>query len=145
MESPNKWGETPLHQGAASGNVELCTYLFMQGAKLDCTTQKGALPLHVAAALGHTELAKTLIGKGANIEQCDKNGRSPVFYAVAGQHTATVQVLLSHQTTMSRQSQGLTPLHLVRVFPSFSLFQNSHAVDINRPRSKDRWYSSRLC
>ncbi|KAL5278770.1 hypothetical protein ACFFRR_003410 [Megaselia abdita] len=53
--------QTPLHLGAASGQMEVCQLLLELGANIDATDDLGQKPIHVAAQNNYSEVAKLFL------------------------------------------------------------------------------------
>lgn len=53
--------QTPLHLGAANGQLEVCMLLLELGASIDATDDLGQKPIHVAAQNNFSEVAKLFL------------------------------------------------------------------------------------
>ena len=103
-----------LHEAAASGDLELATYLLERGAEVDVRSAIDAsTPLHVAAHSGHIEIVRMLIAKGADVVARAQGGSTPMHMAALGGHAEIVELLLSHGVAVNVTTNSTsTPLHL---------------------------------
>jgi ankyrin repeat protein len=74
--------ETPLHNAARWGRVEVVRRLIKAGAPLDARDWHGQTPLWIAARLGRHEIVELLISAGAAVDISDEEGRSPIVAAM---------------------------------------------------------------
>lgn len=58
----DKYGNTPLHWAAASGQAEMIELLVREGVDVNATNFHGAPPLFYAAYNGSTEAIAALVG-----------------------------------------------------------------------------------
>lgn len=67
INTPNKAGDTPLHEAAAAGNYKLVYQLLKSGAdpSVNLPDNRGMTPLHAAVASGNIKLVKLLLAHGA--------------------------------------------------------------------------------
>ena len=63
---PNKFGETPLHQAALSGNLQLCESILETLENKNPPNLRGKTPLHFSAEGGHTSICKLILGMISN-------------------------------------------------------------------------------
>ncbi|KAA0203326.1 hypothetical protein HAZT_HAZT007796 [Hyalella azteca] len=71
----DRLGNTPLHEAAREGHVDLITMLTGRMAPLNGLNLEGNTPLHVAAKAGQTTVVEMLLEKGANESILNKNGQ----------------------------------------------------------------------
>eukprot|EP00011_Vannellida_sp_DIVA3-517-6-12_P011401 CAMPEP_0114619182 /NCGR_PEP_ID=MMETSP0168-20121206/8084_1 /TAXON_ID=95228 ORGANISM="Vannella sp., Strain DIVA3 517/6/12" /NCGR_SAMPLE_ID=MMETSP0168 /ASSEMBLY_ACC=CAM_ASM_000044 /LENGTH=352 /DNA_ID=CAMNT_0001830347 /DNA_START=152 /DNA_END=1210 /DNA_ORIENTATION=+ len=78
----NKYGETPLHQAVARGNMHSVRLLIELGAGLNINSKSGETPLHVAIRCGFPAVATVLIEHGADINERTLEGHSARDYCI---------------------------------------------------------------
>jgi len=106
-------GRTPLHASAEKGNVELIRFLLAMGADPDPLNDKEESPLGNSAGLQKIEAVRLLVGAGADIHRplSTGNALTPAQLGVrAG--GPMLDALLNSRTVRSKDSNGLTILHL---------------------------------
>jgi cytohesin len=64
--------ETPLHFGAASGNVNIIRTLLNGGSNVNAVDRDGVSALHKASATGQIKVALELLKAGANVNAKDR-------------------------------------------------------------------------
>ena len=74
----DKYGNTPLHDAARYGHVDVATLLLDRGADVESKTRYiGYTAFHYAAWRGHTDVATLLLDRGADIESKTNTGKTP--------------------------------------------------------------------
>jgi len=135
VDMRDRFGNTPLHLAAASGDLgsvqALTTALathevtqcrlryepFAQSLpqQLDLLNYEGQGPIHLAAIGGHSEVVRTLHWLGADLDLQDgKGGRTALHFAIERGHSATMHTLVTEcQASLeSRTYGGLTAYEL---------------------------------
>jgi ankyrin repeat protein len=74
---------SPLHSGAAAGQVEVCRTLIDAGADVNAVQHGGYTPLIDAAATANAPLAELLLERGADASARLEDGRGPADLAEA--------------------------------------------------------------
>ncbi|MDP7052406.1 MAG: ankyrin repeat domain-containing protein [Verrucomicrobiota bacterium] len=76
-----KWGNTPLHEAAFWGNVEVVRLLISKEADVDAKDYYECTPLHDAVDYGNLEILKLLLGKNTNVNAINEDGETPLDLA----------------------------------------------------------------
>lgn len=90
-------GDTPLHQAAQAGQLDVCATLLAKGAT-HRPNNKGDTPLHKAANKGHAEVCELLLDNGAASEP-NKPGDSPLWEAASEGYADVCKLLLDRGAT----------------------------------------------
>ncbi len=107
--------ETPMHEAASTGNVDVAEILIANGAEVNAkSVYHGLTPLHTAAYSGQEEVVKILIDNGAEVNTKTLiEGNTPLHRAVScGENAESVcKALLERGADVNaRNSAGSTPL-----------------------------------
>lgn len=94
--TPNAYGDTPLHCAITAGNTSAVRLLLQAGAQVHTRNTHGNTPLHTAAEMGHTGIAQALLQAGAVVDATAGFRWTPLMFAASNGHTATVQLLLKY-------------------------------------------------
>jgi len=126
----NRMGESPLHQGATDGRVEIMRLLLQHGARHDALDGLNNTPLHAAAENGRPQAARLLLEAGAEPNARASSRQTPLHALVSNrqfwelaegsgepdedrEYLATAKLLLARGADISAAAeQGKTPLHL---------------------------------
>mmetsp|Transcript_2549 Transcript_2549/g.3686 ORF Transcript_2549/g.3686 Transcript_2549/m.3686 type:complete len:376 (-) Transcript_2549:36-1163(-) len=81
IDAENEWGDTPLHDAAWHGRLDIVQLLVERGANKDAKNKNGATPLHHATKYGRDDVVKYLLEKGAESSFKDEDGMTPMDYA----------------------------------------------------------------
>ncbi len=76
-----QWGNTPLHEAAFWGHVEIVKLLTREEVDVDAKDYYGCTPLHDAAEYGHLEIAELLINKATDVNARAEDGNTPLDLA----------------------------------------------------------------
>lgn len=88
--------DTPLHQAAVGGFVDIAQLLVNKGAALEAQRGTyGLTPLHGAAQSGHLPVVKLLLSKGAQIAAQNYRRWTPLHFAAEQGHEDVLVYLLS--------------------------------------------------
>lgn len=112
-DTANK-SRTPLHEGAAVGNIEVVRKLLFAKADIEAVSQNdnGTRPLHLAVRAGHAAVVSLLLKEGADIEAPDKDGWGPLHDASYHGHAEIIKILVrAGANTEAEAYGGWTPLH----------------------------------
>ena len=111
--TPNAYGETPLHCAVIAGNSPAVRLLLQAGAHVHGRNAQGNTALHTAAELGHTDIAQALLEAGAGVNTTAGFRWTPLMFAASNGHTATVQLLLKYGANPNAEdNMQQTPLLL---------------------------------
>jgi len=99
INTTDKRGNTPLHNAAEKGDLELVKLLSKQpGVDLNKANRLLRTPLHNAAAKGHAEVVSHMLSMGgidASLNAQDKlRGASPLHLAAAAGHTEVIKCFI---------------------------------------------------
>lgn len=116
-----KYGTTPLHQAAGTGQKEVVRYLLSKGADPKATDFEGNTPLHYISLAPWIEIPKEvitlLVNGGANINARNKKGETPLHTAADYQNLRTMKLLIDAGANVNMQDNGgWTPLMSVMPF-----------------------------
>ncbi len=114
----DKYGNTPLHDAALYGHVDVATLLLDRGANVENKTKySGFTALHNAAWRGHLDVATLLLDRGADVESKTKSGYTALHYAAwsrYGHHDVTALLLDRGADIESKTNTGKTPFQLAK-------------------------------
>ena len=113
LASRQKW--PPLHEAAASGDVDKVRQLLEEGNDASYVDWIGWTPLHRAAAGGHLGVVRLLISEfKADVNVRSDSGETPLHTAASGGHLGVVRVLISEfkADVNVHSNSGETPLHI---------------------------------
>ena len=80
-------GETPLHEAAERGLMDIVTLLIERGANVNTQDKFGFTPIYRAALYGQFEVVSYLIRKNADVNITQKNGISTLYVAASNHKT----------------------------------------------------------
>ena len=78
VNAVDKYGNTPLHEAARTGDIPAIKFLVKRGAQINVQNQEKRTPLHLAAARGNVSSTKLLMELGADHMIKDENDLTPV-------------------------------------------------------------------
>ncbi|XP_071965878.1 uncharacterized protein [Antedon mediterranea] len=94
INSPDKWGQTALHQAIEKGKKELFKALLKRGADVNVKDSIGRQPIHIAAESGSDVICNSLIKLGADINAQDNYQSTPLHFAAWGNSASVANVLI---------------------------------------------------
>jgi ankyrin repeat protein len=89
----NNDGETPLHEAAKYGQLDVLRFLVEHKADVNARQYDGATPLHFAAGFGELETVKFLLDNGAEVDVKEVSGMTPIMAAQTRNHREIIDVL----------------------------------------------------
>jgi hypothetical protein len=109
-------GDTPLHDAAYYGHIEITRLLLQNGAYVNVRNNHGWTPLHYAAFQGHVDILHFLVENGADLEAQNDHGWSALHDAAYYGHLPFIQELISryHVDINARVNNGDTALTFAR-------------------------------
>lgn len=122
-----------LEAAAASGFLEVTTYLLDAGALLEHKSYIGSTALLAASAAGHSTIVEFLLARGADINTTNTEGETPLLATVKAQSHLIKQMALlaigaSDERDARRTSRASTLLHKLKRTVVLLL---SHKADIS--------------
>lgn len=84
------------------------------GGDVHWATESGMTLLHYAAMKGNLDMTKYLLSKGAKVNARTKNNETALLWACANVEPEVVPILLEHGADPNIESEGDTPLKLMR-------------------------------
>ena len=103
---------SPLHIGAAIGNISICEYIVERTRMVNPARIDGTSPLHFASFMGHLEIVKYIAGHLENKNPAMNDGETPLFFAAQEGHWEIVKYIAGHlEDKNPGDNNGRTPLH----------------------------------
>ncbi|XP_075977486.1 centaurin beta 1A [Anticarsia gemmatalis] len=126
----------PLHAAVLSGSVMACSFLLLNGSKLNVQDEDGKTPLHLATEAGHTGQVCLLLRYRADQSIVDKDGQTPLDIAVANANADIVTLLrltkLNEQMRESEMSSNDDTYN--EVFRDYTQLAHSHPERLVRAK-----------
>ena len=94
LDTPDKFGQTPLLRAADAGHTKSVRMLLDRGANVKHADDEGRTALSLAAVRGHKVVAKLLLKNGTEMNAQDKKGNTALALAAGKNHDAVVRFLL---------------------------------------------------
>ena len=112
VDSPGKYGLSPLMIAAQQGSLEIVNKLLTYGADPKYQNTSGKDSLMLACFAGQLEIVKVLAKHGATLDSRDFSGSTALHWAVDGGHIEVVRWLLNKgcQVDVKDYTSGWTPL-----------------------------------
>lgn len=88
--------ETPLHQAARYGTVEIVQILLAERVDMNSRDSVGETPLHWAAEGGNPDITTLLLSKGVDPRADDKYGQMPWHIAIIHGQRKAAEILRDH-------------------------------------------------
>ncbi len=111
------FGDSALHAGALSGDVEVVEILLKEGACTTTQSNTGATPLFLASQCGHACVVERLLSSSLMLPGLVNipivTGETPLYSACLNEHVAVVELLISYSACLKSVvcESGNTPLH----------------------------------
>ncbi|XP_026327195.1 arf-GAP with coiled-coil, ANK repeat and PH domain-containing protein 2 isoform X2 [Hyposmocoma kahamanoa] len=129
-------GRTPLHAAVLSGSVMACSFLLLNGSKLNLQDDDGKTPLHLATESGHTGQVCLLLRYRADQSIADNEGNTPLDIAVSHANADIVTLLrltkLNEEMRESEMSSNDDTYN--EVFRDYTQLAHSHPERLLRHR-----------
>lgn len=127
---------TPLHAAVLSGSVMACSFLLLNGSKLNMQDEDGKTPLHLATEAGHTGQVCLLLRYRADQSIVDKDGQTPLDIAVNNANADIVTLLrltkLNEEMRESEMSSNDDTYN--EVFRDYTQLAHSHPERLVRAK-----------
>jgi hypothetical protein len=98
LDTPDRLGDTPLHQAAFGGDLSGTIVGMLLKAGLPAAgklNENGEAPIHMAAALDNAEALRALVKAGESPDRPDRQGFTPLMRAAQNQAPRAVAALLA--------------------------------------------------
>ncbi|XP_030041008.2 arf-GAP with coiled-coil, ANK repeat and PH domain-containing protein 2 [Manduca sexta] len=129
-------GHTPLHRAVLSGSVMACSFLLLNGSKLNVQDDEGKTPLHLATDAGHTGQVCLLLRYRADQSIVDNEGNTPLDIAVRNANADIVTLLrltkLNEEMRESEMSSNDDTYN--EVFRDYTQLAHSHPERLVRAK-----------
>jgi uncharacterized protein len=111
VETPNRYGVTPLALACLNGNAGIVQALLKAGASPNTLSADGETALMTAARTGNAEAVKLLIAHGADLNAKETwRGQTALMWAVSENHGPVVRVLVEGGADVrARSTKGFSP------------------------------------
>lgn len=127
---------TPLHAAVLSGSVMACSFLLLNGSKLNLQDEDGKTPLHLATEAGHTGQVCLLLRYRADQSIVDNEGQTPLDIAIKHANADIVTLLrltkLNEEMRESEMSSNDDTYN--EVFRDYTQLAHSHPERLVRAR-----------
>ncbi|XP_077288273.1 centaurin beta 1A [Arctopsyche grandis] len=137
---PAHHGRTPLHAAVISGSVMACSYLLMNGSRINVQDSLGKTPLHLATESGNTAQVCLLLRYKADQNIKDNDGNTPLDIAVnnANADIVTLLRLTKLNDEMKESDMGaLGDETYNEVFRDYTQMAHSHPERLIRSNHRD--------
>ena len=115
LDVPDQFGCAPLYLAALNNHIDVCRYLILRGADLECRDANWWTPLHVAVMKGNFEVAGLLLRRGADPNLQVREGWTPLHISVFNQHVRLTHLLLKFGADPEIQDDmSETPLDIAK-------------------------------
>ncbi|XP_047029979.1 arf-GAP with coiled-coil, ANK repeat and PH domain-containing protein 2 [Helicoverpa zea] len=127
---------TPLHAAVLSGSVMACSFLLLNGSKMNVQDDQGKTPLHLATEAGHTGQVCLLLRYRADQSIVDNDGQTPLDIAVNNANADIVTLLrltkLNEEMRESEMSSNDDTYN--EVFRDYTQLAHSHPERLVRAK-----------
>ena len=115
LDVPDQFGCAPLYLAALNNHIDVCRYLILRGADLECRDANWWTPLHLAVMKGNFEVARLLLRRGADPNPQVREGWTPLHISVFNQHVRLSHLLLKYGADPEIQDDmSETPLDIAK-------------------------------
>ncbi|KAI8436667.1 hypothetical protein MSG28_010155 [Choristoneura fumiferana] len=136
VNAPAARRRTPLHAAVLSGSVMACSFLLLNGSKLNVQDEDGKTPLHLATEAGHTAQVCLLLRYRADQSITDLESQTPLDIAVSHANADIVTLLrltkLNEEMRESEMSSNDDTYN--EVFRDYTQLAHSHPERLVRAR-----------
>jgi uncharacterized protein len=110
VNTPTRYGVTPLGLAALNGSTEILRKLLDLGADLNGATPGGETALMTAARVGRVDAVKLLLDRGAKVDaQTSPRQQTALMWAVTENHPDVVKLLVAHGADVNARTAVTMP------------------------------------
>ena len=108
-----KGQHSPLHIGAAMGNISIFEYIAQRTGMVNVARKDGVTPLHFAAPTGNLEIVRYIAENLEDKNPAMNNGVTPLHIAAKQGHLEIVRYIAENlEDKNPTMDDGMTPLHV---------------------------------
>ena len=100
---------SPLHIGAAIGNISICEYIVERTRMVNPARTDGITPLHFASFMGHLEIVKYIAEYLENKNPAKNDGVTPLHDAAEVDNFEECKLIISHVENKNPMAQDWNP------------------------------------
>ncbi|CAB0041466.1 unnamed protein product [Trichogramma brassicae] len=122
VDTPDKWGNTPLHLALIWGNKRMAEFLLRRGADVNLANAVGSTSLHIICKIGYDDKFMVLffqiqehLKKIVAVDARDKSGNTPLHWSLTDgcKRFIAICLLAKGANPNLANAEGSTPLHMI--------------------------------
>ncbi|XP_042877568.1 transient receptor potential cation channel subfamily A member 1 homolog [Penaeus japonicus] len=128
LDAQDKYGQTPLHFAAMTGNLRAARDLIKCGAQVEIEDNQQMTPIMVAATYGYVDIVRLLLIQAkANVRHQDSSKQTAMHRASKGGHLEIVKMMIQTGKTMENFKDFLDARDSKRKTSLYQAASNGHA------------------